>query len=142
MSNFNRPTINPKTGEIENADWMDSFYGKHHYGVVFPDGATYQQDAVKLPTDEELAAWNKAGETSMSDKVSEILEEIDLALKSADTVPLRLLDKLKTLLSTHAVIEKETAESVVCVLDIEGEDFEKDILQAELTRLSTTQGNK
>ncbi len=79
----------------------------------------------------------------MSDKVSEILEEIDVELKSAATDPLRLLGKLKTLLSTHAVIAKETAESVVCVLDIEGEDFEKDIVQAELTRLSTTtQGNK
>lgn len=38
MSNFHAPTFHPITGVIEKAEWLDDHYGKHLYGVRFPDG--------------------------------------------------------------------------------------------------------
>jgi hypothetical protein len=37
MSNFTALTKHPETGEIKPAYWMDNFWGKHQYGVVFTD---------------------------------------------------------------------------------------------------------
>jgi hypothetical protein len=36
MSNFQRLTKHPKTGKFELADWLDDYFGNHHYGVRFP----------------------------------------------------------------------------------------------------------
>jgi hypothetical protein len=43
MSNFTRVTKNPRTGEFEKADWLDSHFGPHHYGIRFPDGEVFNQ---------------------------------------------------------------------------------------------------
>jgi hypothetical protein len=44
MSNYIRRTKNPKTGKFEDAEWLDDYYGKHQYGVRFPDGQVYRED--------------------------------------------------------------------------------------------------
>lgn len=42
MSNFSALTFHPVTNIIEMANWMDDYWGKHHYGVHFSsDGVTY-----------------------------------------------------------------------------------------------------
>lgn len=35
MSNFYDNAINPKTGEIEQAFFIDDYFGSHKYGVGF-----------------------------------------------------------------------------------------------------------
>jgi len=35
MSNFTAPTFHPVTGEIENAYWVDDYFGRYEYGVSF-----------------------------------------------------------------------------------------------------------
>ncbi len=41
MSNFTAPTFHPETGEVEQAHWMDDHFGRHEYGVRFPDGKVF-----------------------------------------------------------------------------------------------------
>ena len=51
MSNFIKKTRNPKTGELEDATYLDDFYGTHVYGVRFPDGSMYRE--------EDLEEWKE-----------------------------------------------------------------------------------
>lgn len=50
MSNYNRLTKNPDTGEWENAAWIDDYFGKHHYGVKFESGLIVDAEKVELET--------------------------------------------------------------------------------------------
>lgn len=43
MSNFTRLTRNPRTGEFEKAEWLDNHFGRHHFGIRFPDGEIFDQ---------------------------------------------------------------------------------------------------
>jgi hypothetical protein len=43
MSSFYRRTKNPATGAFEDAMWLDNYFGRHRYGVQFPDGRVYRQ---------------------------------------------------------------------------------------------------
>jgi hypothetical protein len=36
MSNYIRETRHPRTGQWEQATWIDDLFGRHCYGVVFP----------------------------------------------------------------------------------------------------------
>lgn len=36
MSNYFQLTKHPVTGEIERAEWIDDYFGRHKYGVRFP----------------------------------------------------------------------------------------------------------
>ena len=36
MSSYRRQTKNPKTGNWEEAFWVDDYFGRHQYGVLFP----------------------------------------------------------------------------------------------------------
>jgi len=49
MSDFIRDTYNPRNGNLEPAHWMDDYYGKHRYGVKFPDGSVYPEARVEVP---------------------------------------------------------------------------------------------
>jgi hypothetical protein len=44
MSNYIRGTKNPDTHEFEEAEWLDNYYGPHHYAVSFPSGNLYKAD--------------------------------------------------------------------------------------------------
>mgnify|MGYP003404001845 CR=1 FL=1 len=50
MSTYSKLTKNPKTGEFEYATWMDDYFGRHHYGVKFPDGEVIDPEKVELET--------------------------------------------------------------------------------------------
>jgi len=55
MSTFSQQTKHPVTGEWHEATWIDDFYGRHHYGVRFPNGETFNPDKIQLETrDDEL----------------------------------------------------------------------------------------
>jgi len=43
VSTYQRRTKNPVTGEFEEATWLDDHFGRHRYGVQFPDGKIYRQ---------------------------------------------------------------------------------------------------
>lgn len=49
MSNFTRNTINPDSGQVEMAEWLDNHYGPNRYGVRFQDGEIYPEEVVKQP---------------------------------------------------------------------------------------------
>lgn len=44
MSNYMRRTRHPETGLMEDATWLDDFFGPHIYAVKFPYGRIYCED--------------------------------------------------------------------------------------------------
>jgi len=46
MSNYFGTAKNPKTGEIEDVEFLDDFYGPHQYGIRFKDGTTYKEEYI------------------------------------------------------------------------------------------------
>lgn len=48
MSNYTAPAIHPETGVIQDALWIDDYYGPHRYGVRFDDGKVFDAWLVKL----------------------------------------------------------------------------------------------
>ena len=42
MSNYSAPTFHPDTGKLEQAAWMDDYYGHYQYGVRFPEGSVHE----------------------------------------------------------------------------------------------------
>lgn len=52
MSNYQQPTKHPETGRIEVADWLDDFFGRHRYGVRFPDGKVFRASEVNQANEE------------------------------------------------------------------------------------------
>ncbi len=48
MSNYKGKAINPKTKKIEDAIFLDDYFGGHKYGVQFMDG----KDAVIYPIED------------------------------------------------------------------------------------------
>jgi len=64
MSNYITKAKNPITGKIEDAEFLDDYYGKHQYGVRFADGHTYQEEEAvgyprPSPTKNEEPSWEK-----------------------------------------------------------------------------------
>ena len=53
MSTYSKQTKHPVTGEWHEATWMDDFYGRHRYGVRFPNGETFNPDKIQLETRED-----------------------------------------------------------------------------------------
>jgi len=52
MSTFNRLTKNLSTGKWEVATWIDDHFGRHKYGVKFPDGTIIDPEKQELETRE------------------------------------------------------------------------------------------
>lgn len=48
MSTYNAKAKNPRTGEVEEAVFMDDYFGRHRYGVQFPDGSVYREEEIEL----------------------------------------------------------------------------------------------
>lgn len=44
MSSFNGPTRHPVTGKVEQALWIDDYYGRHRYAVRFNDGQIFNPE--------------------------------------------------------------------------------------------------
>lgn len=57
MSTYVDEALNPETGKLQKAVYIDDFYGSHHYGVAFKkDGsdATFQE----ITTNANLAQYH------------------------------------------------------------------------------------
>lgn len=46
MSNFTVKAINPMSGDIEDAQFLDDYFGKGLYAVLFEDGDLYRPEQV------------------------------------------------------------------------------------------------
>jgi len=44
MSNYQAKALNPRTGQIEWAQFLDDYFGKHRYGLRFNDGTHVYSD--------------------------------------------------------------------------------------------------
>ena len=53
MSHYFAKAINPRTGEVEGAFFIDDYFGRHQYGVKFADGTVHREEDVTVP-DKEL----------------------------------------------------------------------------------------
>ncbi len=53
MSDYFAPAVHPKTGKVEQAHFMDDYFGRWRYGVRFPDETIWPVGEVKLPYAEE-----------------------------------------------------------------------------------------
>ena len=49
MSSYISKAKNPKTEKIEDAQFLDDFYGLHKYGVRFDDGNVYPISEIEIP---------------------------------------------------------------------------------------------
>ena len=80
----------------------------------------------------------------MSNEVTEILEDLknEIAGEKGDrygnSETIDVMERCQALLQSHAVIEELTAIEITEVLLIESQDFEKDIMQAELDRIAAS----
>lgn len=48
MSTYRDLARNPATGRIEDALWIDDYFGRHQYGVEFSDGRIWPQKEVAI----------------------------------------------------------------------------------------------
>ncbi len=46
MSNYAALTKHPETGKWVNATWVDDHFGRHRYGVFFPDGKVFREEQI------------------------------------------------------------------------------------------------
>lgn len=53
MSSYIQKAYNPKTNKVEDATYIDDYFGKHRYGVKFSDGDVYREEEV-LPYYEDM----------------------------------------------------------------------------------------
>ena len=52
MSSYCRPAYHPKSKTIQNALWMDDYFGHYNYGVKFEgDDVVYSPEEVEIPRD-------------------------------------------------------------------------------------------
>ena len=56
MSSYQKQTQHPLTGAIENASWLDDYFGKHRYGVEFSDGKVFRADEYEWLDDPRVNA--------------------------------------------------------------------------------------
>lgn len=78
MRNYIAPAIHPETGVIQDADWLDNYYGPYRYAVRFDDGKVFQADACELPDDprpEELHQAFKNRTHTLTACLRRVIEE-------------------------------------------------------------------
>lgn len=46
MSSYIKKSQHPETGKMEDAFWMDDYYGPHQYGVKFMDGKIFREGLI------------------------------------------------------------------------------------------------
>lgn len=58
MSSYQKQTVHPETKQIENAEWLDDYFGQHNYGVRFPsDGKVFRADEFDWSTNPQTLAF-------------------------------------------------------------------------------------
>lgn len=80
MSTFQEWTKHPKTGEIEQAVWIDDYFGNHNYGVKFADGNIYDPREVKIEMKSKPMETNKEQwkEEWANSEVAKRIESVEL----------------------------------------------------------------
>lgn len=69
-------TRHPLTGEWDDAEWMDNYFGHHEYGVRFPSGEVFNPREHEIETREILIASVEIGSTPEQDmEVGEVTTE-------------------------------------------------------------------
>ena len=61
MSNYRDKAINPRTGQIEDADFLDNHFGRHQYGIRF-DGEAHVYPAGEVEVPKPAPAPEQGGE--------------------------------------------------------------------------------
>lgn len=74
MSSFIRATKNPKSGEFEDAMWIDDLFGRHRYGVIFPSDSR----AAELDKMEGKSRWGEIARSIAYDPDLVHLETVDV----------------------------------------------------------------
>ncbi len=65
MSNYYASATHPVTGEVQRVEMLDDHYGRHQYGVRFPNGDIFPVDDVTFPGDAEMAKAIKEAPTGV-----------------------------------------------------------------------------
>ena len=66
MSSYIKTTVNPDTHAIEEAEWLDDYFGSHEYGVRFPStGVVYRALDFEWTDDTALQACRAVKPTGM-----------------------------------------------------------------------------
>ena len=80
MSTYSKQTKHPITGEWHEATWIDDFYGRHRYGVRFPDGETFNPEKTKLETrEDDPMIPNYVDKLNLTEKITVEVEVHDVA---------------------------------------------------------------
>lgn len=69
MSNFSGKAMNPNTGMVESASFLDNYYESGGYVVMFSDGGSYPIEAVvtlKVVSEDEGVYWLFLGDVKGS----------------------------------------------------------------------------
>jgi hypothetical protein len=59
MSTYTAEAINPRTGKMEQATFIDDYFGRRRYGVRFADGQVYRED-------DGLFVWQRTKSTALA----------------------------------------------------------------------------
>ena len=78
MSNYSALTRHPVTGTAEVADWIDDYFGRHRYGVLFKsDGRIFWGDLCELVTQDHVVATDSNRCDKMERAAQDALARID-----------------------------------------------------------------
>lgn len=50
MSSFIKKILNPYNGKVEEAEFLDDYFGSHIYGVKFKNGMVYRESEIEIKT--------------------------------------------------------------------------------------------
>ena len=78
MSNYSALTRHPVTGTAEVADWIDDYFGRHRYGVLFKsDGRIFSEDLCGLVTQDHVVATDSNRCDKMETAAQDAMARID-----------------------------------------------------------------
>ena len=74
MSNYWQVTKHPETGEYQMAEWLDDHFGRHRYGVRFPDKKIFRESEIESIEVNGVSAEADVDQTTVThwDKSSDV----------------------------------------------------------------------
>lgn len=102
MSSYIKQTVNPDTHEMEDAEWLDNYFGHRIYGVRFPStGIIYKEDEYEWQHDLEMMSFRavrhlggvitrvktEAGKTIKMTKHEDGRQDVTVEVNSIDVNP-------------------------------------------------------
>ncbi len=106
MSNYAALTKHPETGEWVNATWVDDHFGRHRYGVFFPDGKVFREEQIDgvdiygVSDDESttIQHWDKSNE-NLQRLQKALRGDTDMAITKTTTVVDYPVDDFKAIVA-------------------------------------------